>query len=103
MISRLLRLCALLTAVFAVPAQATSETNKTIAHVGVQGAQGYVTLTTAPSAGCTFANVYFSLTSDAGKGYLSMLLSARAGGRAISRIDYTKAADGTCTIDLLED
>lgn len=88
--------------VMSTPAMATVEYNKAIAHVGVQGSMGYVTLSVAPSAGCNWGGVYLNVTTDGGKALLSLLLTAYASGRPLSRIDYTKAADGTCTADLIE-
>lgn len=84
------------------PAMATTEYNKAIGHVGAQGGNGYVTFSVAPTAGCNWGNVYLDITTDQGKACFSVLLTAYSSNRPISRIDYTKATDGTCTVDLVE-
>lgn len=84
------------------PALATIEYNKTIAHVGTQGNNGYVIFSVVPTAGCNFGGIYLNLTTDGGKASYSLLLTAYASNRLISRIDYTKGPDGTCTVDLVE-
>ncbi len=84
------------------PAAATTELNKSISHVGAQGPLGYVIFSVPPSAGCNWGNVYLDITTDAGKAYFSVLLTAYTSGRPISRIDYTKGTDGTCTAGLVE-
>jgi hypothetical protein len=81
---------------------ATTEYNKTIVHVGAQWSLGYVLFTVLPTAGCNYGNVYLDTSTDAGKAYFSVLLTAYTASRPISRIDYTKGADGTCTVDLVE-
>ena len=86
---------------FASPAYATTENNKTVAHVGAQGNNGYVTFTVAPAGGCAFGNLYFDVSTESGKIYYATLLTAYSTGRPISRVDYTNTA-GTCKIDLLE-
>lgn len=83
------------------PASAISEYNKAIAHVGAQSSNGYVTFTVPPTGSCSFGNIYLNLTTDSGKAYYALLMTAYAGGRPISRVDYTNTA-GTCTIDLVE-
>lgn len=83
------------------PASAISEYNKAIAHVGAQSSNGYVIFVAPPTGGCSFGNVYLNITTDSGKAYYSLLLTAYAAGRSISRVDYTNTA-GTCTIDLVE-
>lgn len=84
------------------PAVATTELNKTIVHVGAQWNLGYVLFSVLPSAGCNYNNIYLDTSTDAGKAQFTVLLSAYTSGRPISRIDYTKGTDGTCTVDLVE-
>ena len=79
----------------------TEETNQTILHVGVQGSTGYILLATPPTGGCAYNALYFDLTTDAGKAYLSTALTAHASNASISRIDYS-IASGTCNVTLLE-
>jgi hypothetical protein len=83
------------------PASAISEYNKAIAHVGAQSSNGYVTFTVPPAGSCSFGNIYLNLTTDSGKAYYALLMTAYMGGRPVSRVDYTNTA-GTCTIDLVE-
>lgn len=82
-------------------ASATTDSNRSIAHVGAQGSSGYITLTTATSVTCTYNNLYFDLTTDAGKSYMAIAMTAWSAGRPISRIDYT-VSGGVCNVQLLE-
>jgi hypothetical protein len=92
-----------LLAVLSSPAMATTEYNKTIVHVGAQGSNGYVIFSVPPTADCSWGNVYLNITTDAGRAYYALLLTAYTSNRPISRIDYTKDANsGTCTVDLIE-
>lgn len=86
------------------PTLALAQTDyaKPIQHVGVQGNMGYIIFTTPPSAGCLNNDVYFDVTSDAGKGYFATAMSAYMAGKPVSRIDYTKGSDGICTPSLIE-
>ena len=74
----------------------------TIQAVGTQGGIGYVAFTTPFTEICNWNNAYFNLTTDAGKATLSVLLTAHASGRPITRIDYSKDNQGTCWIDLVQ-
>jgi hypothetical protein len=74
----------------------------TIQAVGTQGGIGYVAFTTPFTETCIWNNVYFNLTTDAGKATLSVLLTAHASGRPITRIDYSKDNQGQCWIDLVQ-
>jgi len=98
---RKLPVATLLALCVSAPAAATTEYNKTISRVGAQGSNGYVVFTVPPTGSCSYGNVYLNIGTDAGKAYYSLLLTAYAQGRPISRIDYTNTA-GTCTVDLIE-
>ena len=89
-------------ALFGQPAHATLEYNLTVARVGVQGAQAYIGFTTALTAVCNNNVAYVTLDADSKFATFSVGLSARAAGRLINRIDYTKDGTGKCFIDLLE-
>ncbi len=87
---------------FASNAYAETQGPLTIAYVGTQGDMGYAAFTTPFSQACNWNNVYFSLADDAGKAALSVLLTAHASGRPISRIDYTRDSQGQCWLDLVQ-
>jgi hypothetical protein len=84
------------------PANATSELSKTIDHMGVQFTNLYVRFTTPFTQSCSYGNLYLDITTDKGKAILSVLLTARAAGIQLSRVDYTMDGNGLCTIDLVE-
>jgi hypothetical protein len=87
----------------AVPAMGATESSKMISHVGVQGgAIGYVIFAVPPTQGCAYNNIYFDVSTDTGKAYYALLLSAKSGNVPVSRIDFTKDAAGTCTANLVE-
>ena len=94
-------------AVAVLPAMAVAQSNyyteynKTVTFVGVQGNGGYVSFTVAPTANCNYNNIYFDITTDAGKAYLSILLTARAEGKPLGRIDYT-ISSGMCNLSLAQ-
>jgi hypothetical protein len=93
---------ALLAGISSAPAGATIEYTKTIDHMGVQFTNLYVHFTTAFSVSCLYGNLYLDITTDKGKAILSVLLTARAAGIQLSRVDYTMDGNGVCTIDLVE-
>ncbi|MET3650313.1 hypothetical protein [Dyella japonica] len=82
---------------------ATSDNNKTIQQVGVQyNGPGYVVFNEPLSVSCQYGLVYIPDVSTAsGKAMLAVLLSAQAAGKPISRLDYTQAADGTCSAAII--
>lgn len=89
----------ILYALLSIPAAAVTESNKAILRLPI----GNRLCDLFSCAGrCDWSNVYLDITSDAGRTYFAVLLIAYASGRPISRIDYTEAADGTCTVDLVE-
>jgi len=55
-----------------------------------------------PTAGCNWNNVYLNISTDTGKSYFALLMTAYVAGKPISRMDYTKDAAGTCIVDLVE-
>jgi hypothetical protein len=82
---------------------ATTENNKTIQLVGVQGnGPSYVTFNEALTVGCEFGLIYLPDAGSAGgKAMLAALLSAQASGKGVQRVDYAQAADGTCTASVI--
>lgn len=82
---------------------ATSESSKTIQQVGVQSnGPGYVIFNEPLTVGCSYTLVYLpDLSTSSGKAMLAALLSAQASGKGVSRIDYTQAADSTCTATIV--
>ena len=105
MTTRIIPLRSVAVACFALcssPVLAYSEGNKTILRVGSQSGNGYVSFTVPPNEVCNWGNIYFDMSTDAGRSYYALLLSAKAAERPLSRVDYNKAADGTCTMTLVE-
>ena len=89
-------------ALLASAASAATDTDRAIAHVGAQDtANGYISFTIPTSTTCPYNNLYIDLTSDAGKSYFALAMTAWATGRHISRIDYTLTG-GVCHVQLLE-
>jgi len=48
---------------------------------------------------CLYGLMYIDLSSNAGRAKLALLTSAKMGGWKITRIDFTQAANGKCTLD----
>lgn len=83
-------------------ASATTDTDRVVAHVGAQDASsGYIALTTATTVPCLYNTLYFDLTTDVGRTYMALAMTAWSTGRHISRIDYT-VTGGTCRVQLIE-
>jgi hypothetical protein len=88
-----------------VPAygQATyfSETNKTIAKLGAQGASFYTYFAEQVGQNCMNGVLYISPDK---KGLYVQLLSAKLTGKRISRVDYSQVGGNgtTCSIELVE-
>jgi hypothetical protein len=93
---------ALFAANLSVPANATTQNFVTIDRVGVQFTNLYVRFTTSLTLSCNWGALYLDITTDKGKAILSVLLTARAAGIQLSRVDYTMDGSGLCTIDLVE-
>lgn len=99
-------------ATLAIPAsaEATTDTNKLVTHLGVQSGQAYLNFsTTIPnstannlSTACSGNNVYIDTTSDFGKSLLAIALAARQNNLMLNRIDYTQNASGNCLASLIE-
>lgn len=86
----------------AQPAQAIQQFGLTVANVGVQPDQMYVRFTSPLTDNCIAGVLYLTVTTDYGKAAYSLLLTARASNKVVSRVDYTRGADGVCRIDLVE-
>ena len=82
-------------------ARAETQINIQARKVGSQGGSGYITFDPQYVSGCNYQNIYFDLSSDAGKAYFATALSAYLAGKPISRIDYS-VANGNCTATLIE-
>ena len=85
----------------ALAQQTYTEYNKTVAAAGVQDSNGYVSFA-ATTANCLYNIVYFDITTDAGKAYLSVALTAKATNTPLSRVGYSMASTGICTATLVE-
>ncbi len=93
---------ALLATVMASGASAATQGPVPIAVLGTQWNTGYVSFTAPLVDTCQFNNVYINLTTDGGRAALSVLLTAHASGRPISRIDYSKDSQGMCWLELVQ-
>lgn len=83
-------------------AQATQQFGLTVVNVGVQPDHMYVRFATPLTDNCYAGVLYITVTTDYGKAAYSLLLTARATNRIVSRVDYSKGTDGVCRIDLVE-
>jgi hypothetical protein len=85
--------------------QAISATdyNLNITAVGSQSSVGgYILVSPNPSGTCWGNNIYIDTSNDAGRGMLSIALTARASGRPIARVDYTGGGGGVCWATLIQ-
>jgi len=87
---------------FPAAAGAVSQGPVMIDRLGVQWNSGYVDFTVPFSEPCLNGVIYFDITTDAGKGALSVLLTAQASGKPVRRIDYSTDSQGRCLIDLVQ-
>lgn len=93
----------LLIAATAADASATTDLTKTVDKLGVQGANAYFSTVEGLSLSCEWGDVYITdITSDFGKTAYATLLTAKATGRKLSRIDYVQNSDTTCSLQLVE-
>ncbi|SDD85191.1 hypothetical protein SAMN05444678_12621 [Sphingomonas sp. YR710] len=92
---------ALLGLLLAAPAIAGTDNNLTLTGVGSQsGNIAYIFVSPGTSGGCSI--IYIDITNDAGRGMLSIALTARASGRPIARVDYTGGGGGPCNATLIQ-
>ena len=89
------------TVLLSMPASAITENGKTISHVGAQSGQAYVMFTAPPSGSCNFNVIYLDVSTDAGRAYYTILLTAYLQNKTLSRVDY-HTSSGNCYIDLVE-
>ncbi|HEY6530068.1 MAG TPA: hypothetical protein VIZ65_15365 [Cellvibrionaceae bacterium] len=79
-------------------ANAEEASNLTITNFGVQGAAGgYFRLAQPLVPSCLYDVVYFAHNN-----HLSTLLAAKLAGKKLSRLTYSKEANGTCNASLIE-
>lgn len=87
---------------------AVSEYNKTIASLGVGvNLNPLLTGNLKPAekltTDCLYGVLYFDVGSEIGKAMYSTLLTAKAGGRKLARIDYFQNSNGqVCTLTYVE-
>lgn len=100
---RLSQIATLLLVSSSALAQNHVDTNKTINRVGVQFNSVYFGVTEGFGTDCLFENVYVDGATEQGKLSYSLLLTAQASGKKLSRIDYHQPAPGeACTLHLVE-
>jgi hypothetical protein len=85
-----------------VPAFAATQGPVAIDRLGVQGDYGYVDFTAPFLEPCLNGVIYFNLALEGGKAALSVLLTAKASGQPLRRVDFSKDAQGRCEIDLVQ-
>ena len=82
--------------------------NRTINQVGTELSgttnRAYFSVNEALSSNCAFGIIYFDLAADWGKAAYATLLTARAAGNLLSRIDYNQpgGAGTACYLSLVE-
>jgi hypothetical protein len=82
---------------------AITDLNRRITNFGVQGNTSYIIVSPAPSGGCLYEVLYIKgLDTAAGKSLLVTLLAAFTTEKSISRVDYIKESNGTCTVNLIQ-
>ena len=96
--------CALAMTSLLIGQSATAQTvytehNKTISHLGVQGANAYVQFVGGVGQPCP--DLYISDQQHI-KMLYTQLLSAKISGKPISRLDYYLTSSGVCVINLVE-
>lgn len=70
-----------------------SFTVKQIFSEGVSAAGFY---TNEPLPECRYGIMYMNLANESGKAMFALVLSAKAAGQTVNRIDYTVSATGLC-------
>jgi hypothetical protein len=83
-------------------ALATTDTGRFVDRLGIQGGQAYFSVSPGLSVGCLFSNVYFDISTEAGRSTFAQLQAAKIFGIGLSRIDYTQVSNGQCNLDLVE-
>ena len=82
---------------------ATTENLKSVDRLGVQGDNAYFTVKEGFSQNCKWGNIYLNISTHFGKAAYANILSAKASGKKLSRIDYSQSADGEqCNLSLVE-
>ena len=77
--------------------------NKTVTNVAVTaGNAGYFKIAETFTLPCKYNVMYFDIKSPSGKGYLSVLLSAKMSGKKLSLIVYEQDANNICTLLTVE-
>ena len=88
-------------------AHATTDLDRTVASIGVQGQTAYVSLSPAPSAACLYGLVYITdISTASGKALYATLLTSYTMGKSLGRIDYSQNVSGApatqCVISLIQ-
>jgi hypothetical protein len=82
-----------------VSAETLNET-RTVKRVFAEGATTGGFYTNEGLTQCLYQIMYIKLDTDAGKAHFSMLLSAKAAGQKIVRLDYTvSSSNGQCDLN----
>ncbi len=88
----------ILLAVLSLQVVAVDDDNKIIKRIKIEAADyGYIRVENNFSLGCLYTAAFFDIASASGKGYLSLLLSAKLAGVPVT-ISYEKDSAGKCDI-----
>ena len=79
------------------------DNNKTVTNIAVAaGNIGYFKIAETFTLPCKYNVMYFDIGGSSGKGYLSLLLSAKMSGKKLSLIAYEQNVNNTCTLLTVE-
>ena len=86
-------------------ALATTDSNKTVVALGVQGGSTYAVAYFTAAEGFSISScgyIYIDVTNNFGKAAYADILMAKTTGRKLARIDYAQDGNGTCYLSLVE-
>ncbi len=92
----------------ATPTSGTLNQPMTVINMGVQragaGSSVYFDTTEAPASalGCNYPAYYIDLTNPAGMGMYAALLTSKATGKKIVRIDWAMTSGTTCMVSIVQ-
>lgn len=71
-------------------------TPKTVKRIFTEGSAAAGFYTVEGISECKWGIMYLDLSTEAGKGMLSQVLTAKSTGFKVVRVDYTVSSNGTC-------
>jgi hypothetical protein len=85
-----------LISISSVSLAAQISTPKTVKRIFTEGSTGAGFYAVEGISDCKWGIMYLNLSTEAGKGMLSQVLTAKSAGFKVVRIDYTVSSSGTC-------